>query len=81
MTPVRLEPATLPSRVKHSTTERERMNGVLKHMLKKICQKKPKDWDRYLSAFQFAYGDVPFASTGFSPFKLMYGKTFVDQVF
>ena len=33
----------------------ERMNGVLKSMLKKMCQEKPKDWDRYLSAVLFAY--------------------------
>ena len=32
----------------------ERMNGVLKSMLKKMCQEKPKDWDRYLSAILFA---------------------------
>ena len=28
----------------------ERMNGILKSMLKKMCQERPKDWDRYLSA-------------------------------
>ena len=53
----------------------ERMNGVLKIMLKKMCQEKPKDWDRYLSAVLFAYREVPQASTGFSPFELLYGRT------
>ena len=53
----------------------ERMNGVLKSMLKKMCQEKPKDWDRYLSAVLFAYREVPQASTGFSPFELLYGRT------
>ena len=53
----------------------ERMNGVLKSMLKKKCQEKPKDWDRYLSAVLFAYREVPQASTGFSPFELLYGRT------
>ena len=53
----------------------ERMNGVLKSMLKKMCQEKPKDWDRYLSAVLFAYREVPQASTGFSPFELLYERT------
>ena len=53
----------------------ERMNGVLKSMLKKICQERPKDWDRYLSAVLFAYREVPQASTGFSSFELLYGRT------
>ena len=51
------------------------MNGILKSMLKKMCQERPKDWDRYLSAVLFAYREVPQASTGFSPFELMYGRT------
>ena len=53
----------------------ERMNGVLKSMLKKMCQERPSDWDRYLSAVLFAYREVPQASTGFSPFELLYGRT------
>ncbi|XP_053400680.1 uncharacterized protein LOC128557380 [Mercenaria mercenaria] len=44
-------------------------------LLKKMCQEKPKDWDRYLPAVQFAYREVPQASTGFSPFELLYGRT------
>ena len=44
-------------------------------MLKKMCQEKPKDWDRYLSAVLFAYREVLQASTGFSPFELLYGRT------
>ena len=53
----------------------KRMNGVLKSMLKKMCQERPKDWDRYVSAVLFAYREVPQASTGFSPFELLYGRT------
>ncbi|XP_069107370.1 uncharacterized protein [Argopecten irradians] len=53
----------------------ERMNGVLKSMLKKMCQEQPKDWDRYIPAVLFAYREVPQASTGFSPFELLYGRT------
>ncbi|XP_013382645.1 uncharacterized protein LOC106153310 [Lingula anatina] len=53
----------------------ERMNGVLKSMIKKMCQERPKDWDRYLPAVLFAYREVPQASLGFSPFELLYGRT------
>ena len=44
-------------------------------MLKKMCQEKPKDWNRYLSAVLFAYRECPQASPGFSPFELLYGRT------
>ena len=53
----------------------ERFNGTLKAMLKRICQERPKDWDRYLPAILFAYREVPQSSTGFSPFELLYGRT------
>ena len=52
----------------------ERINGVLKSMLKKMCTERPKDWDRYLPAVLYAYREVPQASTGFSPFELLYGR-------
>ena len=44
-------------------------------MLKEMCQEKPKDWDRYLSAVLFAHTEVPQASTAFSPFELLYAIT------
>ena len=44
-------------------------------MLKKMCQERPKDWDRYLPAILFAYREVPQSSTEFSPFELLYGRT------
>ena len=53
----------------------EKMNGTLKSMLRKMCQERPKDWDRYLPAVLFAYREAPQASTGFSPFELLYGRT------
>ena len=53
----------------------ERVNGVLKSMLRKMCQERPCDGDRYLPAVLFAYREVPQASTGFSPFELLYGHT------
>ena len=53
----------------------EKFNGTLKSMLKKLCDEKPKDWDRYLSPLLFAYREVPQESLGFSPFELLYGRS------
>lgn len=52
----------------------ERFNGTLKQMLRRMCQEKPQDWDRYLPALLFSYREVPHESTGYSPFELMYGR-------
>lgn len=53
----------------------ERFNGTLKLMLKKMCDEKPKDWDRYVAPLLFAYRETPQGSTGFSPFELLFGRT------
>ena len=53
----------------------EKFNGTLKAMLKKLCEEKPKDWDRYLSPLLFAYREVPQETLGFSPFELLYGRS------
>jgi len=53
----------------------ERWNGSLKMMLKRLCHEQPEQWHRYLNPLLFAYREVPQASTGFSPFELIYGKT------
>ena len=53
----------------------ERFNGTLKAMLKKMCDEKPNDWDRYIDPLLFAYRETPQESTGFSPFELLYGRT------
>jgi len=53
----------------------EKLNGVIKQMLQKLCQERPRDWDRYLPALLFAYREAPQASLGFSPFELLYGRT------
>ena len=34
-----------------------------------------KDWDKLLSYLLFSYREVPQASTGFSPFELLYGRS------
>ena len=53
----------------------EKFNGTLKRMLKRLCENKPKDWDRYVNAALFAYREAPQESTGFAPFELLYGRT------
>ena len=53
----------------------EKINGVLKMMLKRLTVDRPKDWDRYVDALLFAYREVPQCSTGYSPFELLYGRT------
>ncbi len=53
----------------------ERFNGSLKSLLRKICEEKPKDWDRYIAPLLFAYRETPHDSTGFAPFELLYGRT------
>lgn len=53
----------------------EKFNGTLKQMLKRMCNERPSDWDRYLNALLFAYREVPQESLGFSPFELLYGRT------
>jgi hypothetical protein len=53
----------------------ENLNKTIKNALKKMTSERPKDWDRYLAPLLFAIRDVPQASTGFSPFELIYGHT------
>ncbi|KAK7498343.1 hypothetical protein BaRGS_00010297 [Batillaria attramentaria] len=52
----------------------ERFNGVLKTMLRKVVQKHPSNWERYIPALLFAYRELPNESTGFSPFELLFGR-------
>jgi hypothetical protein len=52
----------------------ERFIGTLKRMLRKYVEEEPKMWDKWLPYLLFAYREVPQASTGFSPFELLYGR-------
>ena len=52
----------------------ERLNGVLKSIIKKLCSDHPRDWDRYIPAALFAYREMPNDSLKFSPFELLYGR-------
>ncbi|XP_061837516.1 uncharacterized protein [Nerophis lumbriciformis] len=52
----------------------ERFNCTLKKMLKKVADEDGKDWDHLIPYVLFAIREVPQASTGFSPFELVYGR-------
>jgi hypothetical protein len=52
----------------------ERFNKTLKGMVLKFAEGHPERWDDQLDAFLFAYRTVPQASSGFSPFHLMFGR-------
>jgi len=43
--------------------------------MKKLYAEKESDYDRYLEAVLFAYGEVKQESVSFSPFELLYGRT------
>lgn len=44
-------------------------------MLRKFVNDSGSDWDQWLPFLMFAYREVPQASTGFSPFQLLYGHS------
>ena len=52
----------------------EKSHSTLKLILRKLCEKKPRDWDRYLIPTLFAMREIPSDTTGFSPFELLYGR-------
>ena len=52
----------------------ERFNQTLKAILRKTTQSWERSWDKLLPYVIFSYREVPQASTGFSPFELLYGR-------
>lgn len=52
----------------------ERFNQTLKKMLKKLVEVDGRDWDQLIPYVLFAIREVPQASTGYSPFELLYGR-------
>lgn len=52
----------------------ERFNQTFKQMLRKFISGSGKVWNQWLPYLLFAYREVPQASTGFSPFELLYGR-------
>jgi len=66
----------LPTSGGHPQTDGqvERMNRTLKQMLSKVVNKNGKDWDERLGPVLFAYRTAPQASSGETPFSLVYGR-------
>lgn len=52
----------------------ERFNGTMKQMYRRVLQKFYAQWDRALLYLIFAYWEVPQGTTGFLPFKLLFGR-------
>ncbi|XP_036804331.1 uncharacterized protein LOC118940159 [Oncorhynchus mykiss] len=52
----------------------ERLNKTIKSMLRRVVSRDGKNWDMLLPHLMFALREVPQASTGFSPFELLYGR-------
>ncbi|KAG1928644.1 interferon-induced very large GTPase 1-like [Pimephales promelas] len=52
----------------------ERFNRTLKTMIRKFVHEDAKNWDKWLEPLLFAVREVPQASTGFSPFELLFGR-------
>ena len=52
----------------------ERFNKTLKNMIRKFVHDDSRNWDKWLDPLLFAVREVPQASTGFSPFELLFGR-------
>ncbi len=52
----------------------ERFNQTLKQMLRRVVAEDKRDWDLMLPYVLFGIREVPQASTGFTPFKLLFGR-------
>ena len=66
----------LPTSGGHPQTDGlvERLNRTLKSMLSKLVVKKGRNWDELLGPVLMAYKTTPQASSGESPFYLLYGR-------
>lgn len=51
----------------------EHFNKTLKQMLKRVVAEDGRDWDRMLPYVLFGIREVPQASTGLTPFELLFG--------
>ena len=48
-------------------------------MLQNKATEEGKDWDKWLPYMLSAYREIPQASTGFSPFELVYGRSVIED--
>ena len=52
----------------------QRFNKKLKNMIRKFVQEDSRNWDKWLDPLLYAVREVPQASTGFSPFELLFSR-------
>ncbi|XP_061833118.2 uncharacterized protein [Nerophis lumbriciformis] len=52
----------------------ERLNRTLKSVIRKFVHEDKPNWHKWLDPLLFAVREVPQASTGFSPFELLFGR-------
>lgn len=52
----------------------ERFNQTLKRILKRVVTEDRRDWGRMIPYVLFGIQEVPQASTGFTPFELLFGR-------
>jgi hypothetical protein len=52
----------------------ERANRTITDMLRAYVSPHHDDWEQHLTAVEFAYNNSVQASTGYTPFYLMYGQ-------
>ncbi|KAI2667015.1 Retrovirus-related Pol polyprotein from transposon 17.6 [Labeo rohita] len=52
----------------------ERFNQTLKQMLKRVAAEDRRDWDLMIPYVLFGVREIPQASTGFTPFELLFGR-------
>ncbi|KAL0169058.1 hypothetical protein M9458_037280, partial [Cirrhinus mrigala] len=52
----------------------ERFNQTLKQMLRRVAAEDKTDWDLMIPYVMFGIREVPQASTGFTPFELLFGR-------
>uniref|UniRef100_A0A8C5AIP4 Integrase catalytic domain-containing protein n=1 Tax=Gadus morhua TaxID=8049 RepID=A0A8C5AIP4_GADMO len=71
-----LKVKALRTNVYHPATDGlcERFNRTLKSMIRKFVLEDARYWHQWLDPLLFAAREVPQASTGFSPFELLYGR-------
>src|SRR6185437_11508689 len=67
------------SRHKFSSPYHPQTNGMVEHLNRTLCEslakvKRDDDWDLHISAVLLAYRTKKHATTGYTPFQLVYGR-------